>query len=144
MEKSDADNHRIYKSVFVDLVKKDGTKKSRFCVAVYNDKEHQLFTAAPTLLRKSLRLLIALCAMLEMPLKTRCETSVHTSYDKAKKACVRDSTARDELSWKVVEDFKTTLRYAGVPDSLVQNFHSSSYGQDEYDSSAHGSLPTLF
>ena len=68
---SESEGHRLYNSVFVDLIKKDGTKKSRFCVAAFNDKEHQLFTAAPTITRKSLRLLVALCEMFGFAMYTR-------------------------------------------------------------------------
>ena len=67
---SESEGHRLYNSVFVDLIKKDGTKKSRFCVAAYNDKEHQLFTAAPTITRKCIHLLVALCEMFGLAMYT--------------------------------------------------------------------------
>lgn len=58
---SEATGHRIYRHSFVDKVKSDGTKKSRFCVAAFNDKSHGLFTAAPTVKRISIRLMLSLC-----------------------------------------------------------------------------------
>jgi len=57
VDKSEAENHRIYRHSFVDKIKADGSKKSRFCVAAFNDKNHGLFTAAPTVKRISIRLL---------------------------------------------------------------------------------------
>lgn len=69
--REEAKGHRLYNSLFVDSVKETGKKKSRFCVAAFNDDEHRLFTAAPTVKRSSLRILVALCAMYELPLHTR-------------------------------------------------------------------------
>lgn len=68
---SEAQGHRLYSSVFVDKIKTDGAKKSRFCVAAFNDQEHRLFTAAPTVRRSSIRLLVSICAMYQIPLYTR-------------------------------------------------------------------------
>jgi len=48
VDEEEASGHRIYRHSFVDKVKSDGKKKSRFCVAAFNDKDHGLFTAAPT------------------------------------------------------------------------------------------------
>lgn len=69
--KSESEGHRLYSSVFVDKIKSDGSKKSRLCVAAFNDDQHRLFTAAPTVKRMSLRLLISLSTMYGVGLHTR-------------------------------------------------------------------------
>ncbi len=70
VDRSEADGHRLYSSVFVDKVKQNGEKRSRFCVAAFND-EHQLFTTAPTVKRSSLRVLIELCVKYDLKVPTR-------------------------------------------------------------------------
>ncbi len=61
----------IYKSVFVNMVKPGGEKCSRLCVATYNDKEHGLFTAAPTIRRMSLRFLTSIVSSYGFVIYTR-------------------------------------------------------------------------
>jgi len=64
-------NHRLYRPTFVDKLKPDGSKRSRLCVAACNDQNHGLFTAAPTIKRISLRLLLALAVSHRLRLFTR-------------------------------------------------------------------------
>lgn len=71
VDKKEAKNHRIYRHSFVDKVKSDGKKKSRLCVAAFNDKDHGLFTAAPTVKRISIRLMLSISASFGFPLATR-------------------------------------------------------------------------
>jgi len=66
-----AKGYRLYRPRFVDVTKPSGVKRSRLCVAACNDQEHGLFTAAPTIKRLSLRLLLAVTAIKEFELHTR-------------------------------------------------------------------------
>ena len=70
-DEAEGEGHRIYRHSFVDKVKDDGLNKSRLCVAAFNDKDHGLFTAAPTVKRISIRLNLALCASFGYKLCTR-------------------------------------------------------------------------
>ena len=69
--RDEAKGHRLYRSTFVDKVKDNGEKRSRLCVAACNDKEHGLFTAAPTIKRISLRMFIAIAACNSFDIYTR-------------------------------------------------------------------------
>lgn len=60
---SEAEGHRLYRSTFIDTIKPSGEKRSRLCVPACNDQQHGLFT--------SLRLLIALTAIMKLKLYTR-------------------------------------------------------------------------
>ncbi len=55
----------------MDKTKPNGQNKSIFFAAAFNHDEHRLFTAAPTVKRSSLRIIIVLCAMYELPLHKR-------------------------------------------------------------------------
>lgn len=50
--------HRLYRHWFVGRIILAGRKSSRHCVEAYNDKDHFLFTAALTMKRISMRLLV--------------------------------------------------------------------------------------
>lgn len=71
VDSAEAKNHRVYRHSFVDKIKSDGKKKSRFCVAAFNDKNHGLFTAAPTVKRISIRLMVSISASFGFSLFTR-------------------------------------------------------------------------
>lgn len=71
VDKSRSYGHRLYSSVFVDKIKPSGVRKSRFCVAAFNDKDHGLFTAAPTIKRISLRLILCMSSMCRLQTYTR-------------------------------------------------------------------------
>ncbi len=71
VDAKEATRHRIYRHSFVDTVKHDGRRKSRLCVAAFNDKDHGLFTAAPTVKRISIRLMLSICASFKYQLYTR-------------------------------------------------------------------------
>eukprot|EP00171_Calliarthron_tuberculosum_P022600 IDg22600t1 len=62
VDKEESKGHRLYRSKFLDRIKENGEKHSRLCVAAWNDQEHGLFTAAPTIRRMSLRFFLAVCA----------------------------------------------------------------------------------
>lgn len=47
----ESEGFRIFRLMFVDEEKADGSKRSRLCVAACNDQKHGLFTAAPTVER---------------------------------------------------------------------------------------------
>lgn len=64
VDEKEAGSSRIYCYSFADKVKGNGEKKSRFCVAAFNDKEHSLFTAALTVRRLSIRQMSSLCSSL--------------------------------------------------------------------------------
>lgn len=51
-----ADGYRLYRSTFVEKVKKNGSMRSRLCVASCIDQNHGLLPPAPTIKRVSLRL----------------------------------------------------------------------------------------
>ncbi len=69
--KQDSDGYRLYRPTFVGKVKLNGEKRSRLCVAACNDQNHGLFTAAPTIKRLSLRLLLCVAASPGFDLTTR-------------------------------------------------------------------------
>lgn len=71
VDASEAKNHRIYNHSFVDKVKDNGTRKSRLCVAAFNDKDHGLFTAAPTVKRISIRFMMCITSSYGFDLATR-------------------------------------------------------------------------
>lgn len=68
---AESKGHRLYRSKFLDKIKANGDNHSRLCAAAWNDQEHGLFTAAPTIRRISLRLLFAICAAYGYELSSR-------------------------------------------------------------------------
>lgn len=48
-----------YRHRFVDKIKTDGTKLSKLCITACKDIEHRLYTAASTMKRIPLRLMLA-------------------------------------------------------------------------------------
>ena len=71
VDDSEARGQRIYRSRFVDKTKSDGSKKSRLVIAATNDNQHGLFTAAPTIKRLSIRLLLSISASMKFKIYTR-------------------------------------------------------------------------
>lgn len=71
VDESESHGHRLYRARFVDKLKADGSKRSRLCVAACNDRNHGLFTGAPTVKRMSLRLLASLSTSYGYELYTR-------------------------------------------------------------------------
>ena len=63
--------HRLYRARFVDKLKQDRTKRSRLLFAASNDQERGLFTAAPTMKRITLRLILSIAASYRFPVFTR-------------------------------------------------------------------------
>lgn len=64
----EAYEQKLYATKFLDLVKPDGTKQSRLCVATCNDQKHGFFTDAPTISHISLRLPLAVVVTFELTL----------------------------------------------------------------------------
>lgn len=69
--KREKECHRLCHHRFVDRIKANGTNHSRFCIAACNDKEHGLFTAAPSIDCISLRLLLAAAVTEMFPIHVR-------------------------------------------------------------------------
>lgn len=66
--------HRLYGYTFVYHLKPDGTKRSKFCIAAWNEQRDDPFTAAPTIRRISLRLGFAVTMIEVKPSRARrCE-----------------------------------------------------------------------
>lgn len=61
--------------------KKNGSKRSRVCVAAFNDKRHSLCTAAPTTHRISLRLILCLAAIFEHQISVLDVTQSFTHFE---------------------------------------------------------------
>lgn len=121
VDRKEADGHRIYKYRFVDAVKPNGVKKSRLCVAAFNDKDHGLFTAAPTVKRISIRLMLSMCAMMGHQICTR----------DVKKAFVMSKTrlrrpvymqAPPEMNLKKGQLFKINRTLYGMPEAPMHWF----------------------
>lgn len=68
---TEADSYRLCRPGFVDTMKGDGTKRPRPWVEVCNDYEHGLLTAASTIKRTLLRLLLAVAATCQVELYVR-------------------------------------------------------------------------
>lgn len=68
--------HRIYRYRLLDKVKRDGTKRPRLFIAACHDKEHGLFSAAPTMKRILLQLLLAFAVIKQSSVQVRDVTKV--------------------------------------------------------------------
>lgn len=68
---TEAAGHRSYRARFIDKLKADGAKHSRLCMAACNTHNQGLFSAAPTMRRISLRLLLSIAAAERFELHVR-------------------------------------------------------------------------
>eukprot|EP00171_Calliarthron_tuberculosum_P023256 IDg23256t1 len=114
----ESNGHRLYKSKFLDKIKNTGEKHSRLCAAAWNDQEHGLFTAAPTIRRLSLRLLFALCATYKYAPNSR---DVVRAFLRAKTKLRRPiyMKAPKEMGLKKGQVLKVLLPLYGMPESPI-------------------------
>ncbi len=119
--KQESDSHRMCRPVFVDKAKPDGSKRSRLCAAVYNDQDHGLFTAAPTLKRTSLRLLIGTAASLKLDTFTRDVTKAFV-MSKTKLLRTVYMKAQSEMKLDKMSVLKAMRPLYGMPESLMHWF----------------------
>lgn len=121
VEKRESEGHRLYRPVFVDKVKSDGTKRSRLCAAACNDQEHGLFTATPTIKRISLRLLLSMSATYRLNLFTRDATKAFVN-SKTKLRRPIYMQAPSEMNLEAGKVLKVVKQLYGMPESPMHWF----------------------
>ena len=133
VDESQAKGHRIYNYKFDDRVKSDGSLKSRLCVAAHSDKSHGLFTAAPTVRRKSIRLHVSISVSLNFKCRLR---DVHKAFVNAqtnlrRPVFMRASPEMGLPPGTIVEVCRTLY---GMPESPIHWFKTyTDYNYSELD-----------
>lgn len=59
----EVEEHRLYRARFVYRVRPDSNRRSRLCVAAFDDRFHGLFTRTPTNCQISIRLVLCVAAL---------------------------------------------------------------------------------
>ena len=121
MDKSEAQGLRIYRHSFVNKLKDNGEKKSRLCVAAFNDKNHGLFTAAPTIKRISLRLMVSISSTYKVRLNIR---DVKQAFPQSKTALRRPVYMKPPPEMRIEKGklLKVVKPLYGMPESTVHWF----------------------
>ena len=130
VDESEATGKRVYNHAWVDKVKENGKKKSRMCVAAFNDKDHGLFTAAPTVKRMSIRTMVSICAAYKYKLHGR---DVKQAFPKSKTQLRRPVFMRAPPEMGVLPGqlIKVVKALYGMPESPMHWFKT--YGDYHRD-----------
>lgn len=124
--KSEAANHRLFGTRFVDIVKHPGTpqayEKSRLVVQGYNDDADGLLTHSPTVQRSSQRLLLALAP--SFPDWTIASRDVKQAYTQSKQPLSRPIFVKPPKEFGLTSEtiLKVQCPLYGIPEAGISWF----------------------
>lgn len=115
------ERHKLYRAMVVDKVKPDGNIRSRCCDAACKDRIHGLFTAAQTIRRTSLHLLLGIATSKRYTVTVRNNSKAFVMSHASLRPCVFMQPPR-ETGLQKENNFKVLKQAYGTPESPMHWF----------------------
>ena len=129
-------------------VKHSGEKRPRLCIASCNDQQHSLFTAAPTMKRISIRILLCMVPILNLPLTTgdEIETFAMSKTTLRRPFCLRGPSEMEVPKGMVLIVIQSLY---GMPESPLHwfktysDYYRQKLGMKQFSMNRHSCLRYL-